>query len=113
MDPSRRCEQLIYGLSRTKAEEVHVCYEHVCEVIGKDRTLELAESNPGLFKEAIKKKSRRSLIPDSKRIKKTGLILFNRLVLLKELQHESGKIRAAKKPVGTKTGLNGQSETVN
>jgi hypothetical protein len=113
MDPSRRCEQLIFGLSRTRSEEVHVCYEHVCEVIGKDRTLELAESKPGLFKEAKRRKSRRSLIPDSKRIKTTGMILFNRLVLLKELQNESGKIRTAKKSTGTKTSFNSGSETAN
>jgi hypothetical protein len=113
MDPSRRCEQLLYGLNRTKAEEVHVCYEHVSEVIGSERTLELAESKPGLFKEAKRRKTRRSLIPDNKRIKTSGMILFNRIVLLKELENEYGKIRSVKKSTGTKSRFNSQSETTN
>jgi len=86
MTPERRKEELIYGLKRTKSIEVHLCYEQVCEVLGQARTLELAESNPGKFKEALKRKTRRSLIPEHKRIKSTGMILFNRLVILKELE---------------------------
>lgn len=87
MTPERRREELLYGLRRTKSTEVYVCYEQICEVLGQARTLELSSSNPGLLKEALRRKNKRSLIPENKRIRSSGTVLFNRLVLLKELEH--------------------------
>jgi hypothetical protein len=111
MNPQRRREELVYGLKRTKSTDVYVCYEQVCEVIGQARTLELSGSNPGILKEALRKKSKRSLIPESKRVRSTGLILFNRVALLRELEHESAS--KATRPTGSKLSVDSKPKAAN
>lgn len=108
MNPERRREELIYGLRRTKSTEVYVCYEQVCEVLGQARTLELSSSNPGVLKEALRRKTKRSLIPENKRIRTTGTVLFNRLVLLQELEHGSKPTAKITRPTGTKPSVDSQ-----
>jgi hypothetical protein len=109
MTPERRREELLYGLQRTQSTDVYVCYEHVCEVIGQARTMELSSSNPGTFKEALRRKTRRSLIPENKRIRKSGMILFNRQVLLKEL-NESASPKTTRQ-LGSKPSVDSKPKT--
>jgi hypothetical protein len=85
MTPEKQRNELIFGLSRTGDDEVHVCFEQVAQVLGEQKAAELCFYR-GTVQQANFPKSESSLIPEDKRITNFGISGFKRVPLLEALK---------------------------
>lgn len=98
MELSKKIEEILFGIKNTKAETVHLDFAPVAEFLGESVATELAQY-VNTTQEALMKKKKSSLVPESKRVVSTAFAGFNREALLNAIESKLATPAGRVKPV--------------